>query len=44
MDDDLRRSREVGFVSHLVKPVDFAQLREALAKLTVLLPEIQARR
>ncbi len=33
MEDDLRRSREAGFVTHLVKPVDFAQLRRALAQL-----------
>ena len=33
MEDDLRRSREVGFVEHLVKPVDFAQLRRAIVRL-----------
>ena len=33
MEDDLRRSREVGFVEHLVKPVDFAQLRRAISRL-----------
>ena len=32
-DEDLRRTREVGFVAHLVKPVDFALLRQALAAL-----------
>ena len=30
-DEDLRRSREVGFLTHLVKPVDFTLLRQALA-------------
>ena len=33
MEDDLRRSREVGFVAHLVKPVRFADLRQTLGKL-----------
>ena len=33
MEDDVRRSREVGFVEHLVKPVDFAQLRRAIVRL-----------
>lgn len=31
MEDDLERSRQSGFVSHLIKPVDFNQLRRALA-------------
>jgi len=30
MEEDLKRSREVGFITHLVKPVDFRQLRHAL--------------
>jgi CheY-like chemotaxis protein len=30
MDDDVRRSREAGFVAHLVKPVDVHQLHHAL--------------
>ncbi len=30
MDEDLRRSEEAGFFTHLVKPVKFEQLREAL--------------
>ena len=29
-EDDLRRSREAGFDHHLVKPIDFAQLRELM--------------
>ena len=32
MEADLRRSAEVGFTSHLVKPIDFPQLREMLRK------------
>ena len=32
MEDDLRRTREVGFVEHLVKPVDFSQLRRAIGR------------
>ncbi len=32
MEDDLRRTREVGFVEHLVKPVDFTQLRRAIER------------
>ncbi len=34
MDEDLRRSREAGFSAHLTKPIDFAQLEQALADLT----------
>lgn len=30
MDDDLRRSREAGFLEHLIKPVDFARLDQAI--------------
>jgi two-component system CheB/CheR fusion protein len=30
MDEDLQRSRDAGFVTHLVKPVDVHQLRHAL--------------
>ena len=30
MEEDLRRSLETGFSAHLVKPVDFDQLRRAL--------------
>ncbi len=33
MDEDILRSREAGFVAHLTKPVDFAQLRRALAEI-----------
>ena len=35
MEEDQRRTREVGFVEHLVKPVDFAQLRRAIERATV---------
>ncbi len=31
MEDDLERSRQSGFITHLIKPVDFNQLRRALA-------------
>jgi CheY-like chemotaxis protein len=33
MEDDLARSREAGFIAHLIKPVDFPQLRRALEAL-----------
>ena len=33
MEEDLRRSQEAGFSSHLVKPVDFDQLRRALREI-----------
>ena len=33
MKDDLERSRNAGFILHLVKPIDFARLRQALATL-----------
>jgi CheY-like chemotaxis protein len=32
MEDDLRQSREAGFVEHLVKPVNLPQLREAIRR------------
>lgn len=35
MEDDLHRSVEAGFERHLVKPVDFNQLRRALREVTV---------
>lgn len=31
-EDDLRRSSDSGFAAHLTKPVEFAQLRQALAR------------
>ncbi len=34
MDEDLRRSREAGFSAHLIKPVDFDQLRRTLRQVT----------
>ena len=34
MEDDLRRSEDAGFSTHLVKPVDFGQLRRALRDTT----------
>ncbi len=33
MDEDLRRSREAGFAAHLIKPIDFTQLQQAVAEL-----------
>jgi CheY-like chemotaxis protein len=35
MEDDLRGSQEAGFVVHLVKPVDFPQLRHALREISL---------
>lgn len=35
MEDDLRRSREVGFIAHLVKPVRISELRQLLPQLVV---------
>ena len=32
MDDDLRRSREAGFLEHLIKPVDFPALEAAIRR------------
>jgi CheY-like chemotaxis protein len=32
MDDDIRKSREAGFINHIVKPVDAQQLREVVAQ------------
>ena len=37
MEEDLRKSREAGFLEHLTKPVDFDLLQQALAR--VLPPE-----
>ncbi len=36
MEEDLRKSREAGFVEHLTKPVDFAQLQRVLARVMTL--------
>jgi len=33
MEEDQQRTREAGFATHLVKPVDFDQLRHALQRL-----------
>jgi CheY-like chemotaxis protein len=32
MEDEVRQSREAGFVEHLVQPVSLAQLREAIRR------------
>ena len=34
-EDDLRKSREVGFATHLIKPIDFATLEDAIRRVTV---------
>jgi CheY-like chemotaxis protein len=34
MEEDLRKSHEAGFLEHLTKPVDFAQLQQVLARVT----------
>ncbi len=39
MEDDLARSREAGFSDHLTKPVEFAALQQAIARLATKLPE-----
>ncbi|MEI9898350.1 MAG: response regulator [Chthoniobacter sp.] len=36
MDEDQQRTREAGFATHLVKPVDFDQLRQALQRLNTV--------
>jgi PAS domain S-box-containing protein len=36
MEEDLRKSREAGFLEHLTKPVDFAQLQRVLARVMTL--------
>jgi PAS domain S-box-containing protein len=33
MDEDLRRSREAGFGAHLIKPIDFRSLQQAVTRL-----------
>ena len=35
-DDDLRRSREAGFTTHLVKPVNVTVLKDAIRKVSLL--------
>jgi CheY-like chemotaxis protein len=32
MEDDLNRSRDVGFAAHVVKPVDIAQLQSVIQR------------
>jgi DNA-binding response OmpR family regulator len=34
MDDDVHKSREAGFVDHIVKPVNFAQLEAVIRRVT----------
>ena len=33
MEDDIARAREAGFISHLIKPVQFSELRTVLSSL-----------
>jgi CheY-like chemotaxis protein len=33
MDEDIRKSQEAGFSEHLVKPISFAQLDQAIQRL-----------
>ena len=33
-DEDLRRTQEAGFEMHLVKPVNFADLKEAIIRMS----------
>jgi CheY-like chemotaxis protein len=37
MEEDLRKSREAGFMEHLTKPVDFDRLQQALARVMAAL-------
>jgi len=39
-DDDLRSSQLAGFAQHLTKPVEFAALNEAIARLSATLPKV----
>jgi CheY-like chemotaxis protein len=39
MEDDLESSRAAGFSEHLTKPVEFAALQQAIARLIARLPE-----
>ena len=34
MEDDIRRSREAGFVAHLIKPLDFGKLDAMIRKVS----------
>jgi CheY-like chemotaxis protein len=42
MEEDIRQSREAGFVEHLVKPVSVPQLREAIRRVAASLPGARA--
>jgi CheY-like chemotaxis protein len=33
MEEDIRRSREAGFMAHLTKPINFHQLEEAIHRI-----------
>jgi CheY-like chemotaxis protein len=36
MDDDVRKSREAGFVEHLTKPIDIARLEESILRVATM--------
>jgi signal transduction histidine kinase len=38
MDEDLERSREAGFSEHLIKPVEFPSLHQAIVRVSALVP------
>ncbi|TDU66108.1 PAS domain S-box-containing protein [Prosthecobacter fusiformis] len=40
MEEDIKQAHESGFVVHLTKPVQFAQLRQALVQLSTRLPKL----
>ncbi len=39
MDDDLRSSREAGFLEHLIKPIDFPGLEAAIRRVAASIPK-----
>jgi CheY-like chemotaxis protein len=42
MEEDVRRSREAGFVDHLVKPITFQRLESAIEKFVAGRPSSDA--
>lgn len=39
MDDDIERSRSVGFIEHLTKPIEFQALQQAIARISTTVTE-----
>jgi CheY-like chemotaxis protein len=39
MDEDVRRSRDAGFAEHLIKPIDFPSLDQAIRRVTLRIQE-----